>query len=210
MTTQRSLVVGMTDYSGVPLEDVIEHFSDWHEFAGRKRGVLNRLRIELDALGRSHRLAEGTDHLNYCDDVFRRLEYECARLAHELSLGVQERDLDAVVQLYNMVQHADKACVEFQKSLKLYEKPSSESDVALGSVYRETRDGILAFLNLPNTIPRLRTFLGIEPAPITKGATPPMWGRLQRTIEGEARVRGRLWTVITTIIALVLAFLALI
>ena len=211
MTTQRSLLAGMTDYRGVPYEDIVEHFVEWRDFAARLREVAGTLRNRLEAMESTGPVAEGLDFLAYSDDLFRRLEYDCGRLAEELPSGVHERHLDTLAQLVSKVADADDACINFQKSLHLFLVRNEEPEATLLDVYSKTRDGVIGFLDIGNTIPRLRVFLGAPP-PVVHNDFPgktPFWHRIQNFIEREDQVRGLVWKVVVPILMLLLAFLAL-
>ena len=209
MSTERSVLIGFTDYTGVPFEDILDHIRDWQRVAAHLITVVAALGERVSRLPQSFESQRGLAHLGYMADLFRRLDYDCARLVRELPTGVEERHLQIIASLTHKVEQADRLCVQFNKDL-LLRSEESEPAASLGEVYRQTRDGVLYFVDLANTIPRLATLVGATPpAPGLAGSTQATWRRLESWLRREGEKRGRVWSVLGIAVGLVLAAVAL-
>src|SRR3954471_19654986 len=100
MTRSRSIMAGMTDYTGVPLTDILEHFADWR--AGLDYSVmgLGNIRARLATHTEDRRAADGLGFLDHFVDLFRRFADDCGRLATEMPTGVRTRHVAVVSQMY--------------------------------------------------------------------------------------------------------------
>jgi hypothetical protein len=160
----RSMMAGMTDYTGVPLDDIVSHLRDWRDGTAdtikNLRGLNERVKVE------KARLDGPTDILRYLDffiDLFSRYLVDFERLLPELPENVSDAHIEMVRQIYDSSRQEDRTCVSFkQEHIERGLKDESLRPL-VDNVYQETRGMIIDYRDLSNLIHRLRTFVGIAP-----------------------------------------------
>lgn len=173
MTIKRSLFVGDTDYTGVPLDDILEHFRDWK--AGLETDLVMienlRARIAQELSAPADRNA-GVDFLNYIRDRFSRYVGDFTRLLDEVPYGVHERHVAIVEQLCEDARRVDDGCVLFKQrnNLEGVDFAGDDPQALLADIYARLRDSVVDLFDVCNVIPRLRTFVG---APLSAAAREP-------------------------------------
>lgn len=166
MSRPRSIFAGDTDYTGVPLVDVIDHFVAWRdalrEDIQMNRNILRRL-LEQP---RSHQVRAGEEFCEYFIDLFERFIGDFERLLSELPAGVRTRHIETVSQMYRGARNADRACIVFKRDHHLDAlSPSNRTQNILAEFYRLNRDAVLNLFDLSNVVSRLRTFVDDASAP---------------------------------------------
>ena len=163
MTIKRSLFVGDTDYTGVPLDDILEHFRDWK--AGLETDLVMienlRARIAQELSAPADRNA-GVEFLNYIRDRFSRYVGDFTRLLDEVPYGVHERHVAILEQLCEDARRVDDGCVLFKQrnNLEGVDFAGDDPQALLADMYAALRDSVVDLFDLCNVIPRLRTFVG--------------------------------------------------
>lgn len=166
MSRPRSIFAGDTDYTGVPLADVLDQFVAWRgalrEDIQANRKILDRL-LEQPP---SHQVRAGQEFCEHFVDLFERFIGDFERLMSELPAGVRTRHIETVSQMYRGARDADGTCVAFKRDHHLDAlSPSNRTQNILAEFYRLNRDAVINLFDLSNVVPRLRTFVDDTSAP---------------------------------------------
>jgi hypothetical protein len=165
MPRQRSPIAGCTDYTGVSIEDITEHISQWIE---NLVDDLSRLDKELANVAcHEHHdrclAQEGLYYIEHFKDLFKRYCNDLTLLKKELPKGVQPRHLVIAQQLYQSVKSEDRYCAHFKMANSLDGfAPSDNLRKLLASVYAFTRDSVIDLRDLSNIASRLEALEGIS------------------------------------------------
>lgn len=159
-------MAGMTDYTGVPLDDIVAHFREWSSSLALAVDMLGNIRQRLVAFGDDPAARDGVELVDYFIDLFTRYGGDFDRLLSEMPEGVQEKHVEAVRQLFESAKLEEGTCVEFKRYHHLDAlSPSNRVQNVLAEVYRLTRDEVINLKDLSNVVPRLRAYVGAAPAP---------------------------------------------
>ncbi len=189
MTRPRSILAGMTDYTGVGLEDIAAHLRDWHDSTARAIEFLERqIPVSEERAKLLVNPAEVTRYVAYFIDLFKRYLADLERLVKEIPTGVQEKHVEVVSQLFNSSQAEEHYCVRFKNDFVYKPLPNEEMRPFLDDIYVETRDQLIDYKDLSNLVSRLRTFVDQAPSGDEQALklTPGIWG-----IGLDLRVLGR-------------------
>lgn len=180
MTRRRSILAGMTDYTGVALADIVEHIRQWHDMTRDALTKLGTLRAGVEqAAARLESPEEVVSYIEHFGDLFERYRGDFQRLIEEIPRGVREAHVEIVTQIYQSSEHEDNICVEFKRRHISRELPDESVRPLVDDIYSETRSILISYRDLSNVVPRLRTFVG---APATGSAhevlqlKPAFWG----------------------------------
>jgi hypothetical protein len=156
----RSVFAGGTDYTAVPLSDILEHLQGWSEALAADITWLGGYRRRLAAFGPNHDTSDGLAYTDYFIDLFTRYRQDIDRLRVELPIGVYSRHIELVDQLYRGAREAEDRCVDFKRHHQLDGlSPNDKLQHTLAEAYRHTRGAVVDLFDLSNMIPRLQTFL---------------------------------------------------
>ena len=168
MPRNRSLIAGMTDYTGVDLEDIERHLRDWRDNTADAIGSLAECLKEVEE---KRALLEAPNavntYINYFIDLFTRYLADFDRLLHEFPSGVRNTHVEILSQIFQSSKFEDNRCVQFKN--QYIEKGLEHEEIRplLDRICRETRGQIIDYLDLSNLVIRLRTFAlanGPQPA----------------------------------------------
>ena len=88
MVHKRSIMAGMTDYTGVRLDDILVHLREWKEYVEQTIADLEQLKKGVhDAAERLHNPRGMVDYIDYFTGLFSRFAKEFDRLIRELPTG---------------------------------------------------------------------------------------------------------------------------
>lgn len=123
MTTsarKRSLSAGMTDYTGVSMDVILEHLRDWRDETARAIEALRGLDREID----QHR-----DQLDWPDEIHRYVELfldllgryrgDFDRLLLEMPRLVTAAHVEIVQQIHDSASHEEEHCRRFNRAVQL-------------------------------------------------------------------------------------------
>lgn len=164
MTYERHYLVGMTDYTGVSLHDILDPLRQWERVTDK---AVTRLNEHLIQVRRDkERLKNAKEVVNYClffQDLFGRYLFDIRRLIKELPAGVKEGHVEIVRQLFQSAKSEDDVCVRFKNDWVYKSLPDESMRPLLDRIYADTRDILMDYRDFSNLVPRLKTFVGDEP-----------------------------------------------
>src|ERR1035438_1707727 len=165
MSYQRSIMAGMTDYTGVAIGDIVEHLRDWKTGTEQTTTKLHALRQAVeDASDRLHNPAGITGYIDHFANLFSRFAAEFDRLVSELPSGVRQSHADAVRALYDSARLEEALCVQFNRDhIQRYIEDDNLRHSVIDAIYGETRDLIVDYFDLSNLAPRLQALAGNSP-----------------------------------------------
>ena len=166
MPRKRAMIAGMTDYTGVGMEDILAHFRDWQRMTEETIPALRQLRKKVES--RLEVFEDPTDVLDYIDhfcDLFERYASDFRRLVEELPRGVRESHVETVSQLYSSSRLEDKECVDFKREFIQHGLRNEQARPTLDAIYSETRNTVIDYRDLSNLVARLRAFSTSPPQP---------------------------------------------
>lgn len=166
MVKKRSLLAGMTDYTGVSFDDILLHLGDWRDLTAQTITTLQRLREEVEKYSDRLDYPEHVrDYINYFADLFTRYLNDFERLVTESRHSVTNSHLEIVEQLCTSSSHEEHICIQFRRD-HIHRSIKDESlRYLVDEIYRETRGLLVDYKDLGNLLLRLRTFVGATPSP---------------------------------------------
>jgi hypothetical protein len=161
MTHERSNLAGMTDYTGVSLEDIVLHFNRWKSTTEQ---TIVDLRRYLEKAKQQSEILENPDEvisfLQYFIDLFSRYLNDIGRLVREIPKGVTAANIEIVQQLYRSSKLEEGVTIRFKQNWVHKHLLHEEARPLLDKIYGDTRDQLIDYRDLSNVMPRLRTFVG--------------------------------------------------
>ena len=174
MVRPRSLFAGDTDYTGVPLADIIAHLEGWRAALREDIAVSNNIRQRLLLNAQSPAVRDGEEFADYFVDLFERFAGDFDRLLGELPRGVRQRHVEIVAQMYRAARDADTFCVRFKQRHNLDAlSPNDPVQNILAEFYRLNRDAVINMFDLSNVISRLKTYVEEGSARVEASLTVP-------------------------------------
>jgi len=160
MQHKRNILAGMTDYTGVSLEDILSDFSDWLQHTSETVERLEKYALKVEenkALIENPR--EVSSFIEFFLNLFSRYRSDLQTLVDELPEGAVEAHIAMVKQLYESSKLAEEYTIRFKNEWLCKSLPHEEIRNLLDAVYGDTRDMLIDYRDLSNVIPRLRVFL---------------------------------------------------
>jgi len=162
---KRDLFAGMTDYTGVSMEDILSHLRDWRD---QTLGCIEALLGYVgDVEAHRDQLDSPNDIVRYLEffvDLFGRYAGDFERLLLELPMGVTEAHVEIVRQIY------DSAVLEESRGSR-FARDHVETGVEdeglrwlVDKIYQDSFGMLVDYHDLSNLGPRLRTFVGADRA----------------------------------------------
>jgi len=170
MSYQRDMIAGMTDYTGVPREDILEHFREW---LARTTRMIERLKSYREKVNAQEALFENprevVQFIDFFIDLFTRYSGDLQRLVSEMPEAITQAHIEIIEQLYSSSKHEERYTITFKQDWVHKSLPHEEVRPLLGDIYGKTRDLLIDYRDMSNLVPRLRVFLATEhhaPPPI--------------------------------------------
>lgn len=186
----------MTDYTGVTLPDILEHFRSWREGTQEVIDTLSSLRASvLDAKVQFHLPNEVLTYIDSMSDLLARYRGDFDRLVRELPHGVTNAHVEIVSQIYESSIHEERWCIQFKRDHIEHSTHEESVRPILDKIYGESRDMLIDYRDLSNVVPRLRTFVGSgvgASSPDLITLKPSFWGVGVDVKEAARRIR-RWW-----------------
>jgi DNA-binding CsgD family transcriptional regulator len=192
----RSIFAGMTDYAGVPMDVILSDLRDWRDKTARSVEELKRLKAKVETY--RDRIDWPNAKLAYIDyfiDRFSRYIGDFERLLTELPRSVRGTHIQIVQQMYESADRHQRRCLQFKDE---HIERSLKDETLRGlidSIYCDTREMLIDYLDLINLVPRLRTFIG-APMEASGGSGPHQSlakkGGNAQAARGKARVNSPL------------------
>lgn len=159
---KRSLMAGMTDYTGVSLEVILAHLRDWRGETAKCIEALAHLQGEAER--HRQQLDRPNDILAYChffSDLLRRYLGDFDRLLAELPRLVTVAHVEIVQQIYGSASHEEEHCVRFSRDHIERQMKNEGLRRLVDEIYGQSRSMLIDYHDLSNLAPRLRTFVGM-------------------------------------------------
>ena len=164
MVRKRSVMAGMTDYTGVPFGDILAHLRDWRDLTAQTIKNLQDLRAKVEQHAERLDYPDDIhDYLGYFVDLFSRYLGDFERLVKELPEGVTDSHIELVTQLYESSEHEQRVCIEFSRDHINRGIKDERLRYLVDDIYRESRGLLVDYGDLSNLVSRLRTFVGTVP-----------------------------------------------
>jgi hypothetical protein len=161
MVLKRSIMVGMTNYTGAAFEDILAHPREWRDATIEDIRQLRQLRLQVEAnrtrLDRPGVILSFIDHFI---GLFPRYLGDFQRLLQELPGGVGERHVEIVRQLYESSDEEQHYCTIFTQRHIDRDLKDEEMRGLLDEIYAVVRGRLNDYQDLSNLRPRLATFVG--------------------------------------------------
>ena len=160
---ERALFSGTTDYTGVPLEDILSHLRNWRDDTSSCVKDLQRFEGEVEV----HREEFYTPddilwYIRFFIDLLGRYVADFDRLIKEMPESVTEAHVEIVRQMH------DRAVLERDRGIR-FSADQVEGGVKdeavrwlVDAIYRQSAGMIADYDDLSNIVPRLRTFVGVR------------------------------------------------
>lgn len=165
MVHQRNILAGMTDYTGVSLEDILSDFEGWLKLTSKTieklQGYITKVEGNKDLIENPR---EVLSFLHFFINLFERYRNDLETLINEMPAGVVEAHIEIVKQLYESSKLEEDYTIRFKNDWVHKSLPYEEMRLLLDDIYGETRNIIVDYRDLSNIISRLKTFL----RPMTK------------------------------------------
>jgi hypothetical protein len=157
----RSAIQCGTDYTGVPLEDIYQHLSEWKETTQELLRNLEDYRLQvMKNEKRIDHADEVLDFILFSSDLFTRFLGDYDRLLAEIPSGVTEAHVEIISQMVKRSDYHKGACVQFKKDHIAKNLRDESIRPLLDRIYADTGNEIVNYSDLHNVIPRLRTYVG--------------------------------------------------
>lgn len=156
----RSYLAGMTDYTGISLEDVHAHLRDWLANTDKTIDVLRGYREKVE--NESNLLKNPREVISFIDhfvDLFTRYRNDLERLMTETKNEVTASHIEIVNQLYKSSMLEEQSTIRFRDDWVYKTLPHEEMRPLLDGIYGNTRDMLIDYRDLSNLTPRLKTFV---------------------------------------------------
>lgn len=169
----------MTDYTGVPLNDIVDHLGQWSEETGKAIAALNRQRgVVAQERTRFESPEDILWYIDYFVDLFMRYQGDIDRVLAEISAGVREAHIEILGQILRSSDHEAARCLAFKRDHISHRLRDEHARPDLDKIYSETRSMLTDFQDLSNVIPRLKTYVGLisTASPEVLQLKPGLWG----------------------------------
>jgi hypothetical protein len=162
MVHKRSIMAGMTDYTGVSLDDILIHLREWKEYVEQTTAELQQLKKAVhNAAGRLHNPRGIVDYIDHFTGLFTRFAGEFDRLIRELPPGVRQSHVDAVRAIYDSSRFEDEVCRQFKREhIERHIEDDSLRYNVVDEIYGKSGDLLANNLDLSNLAPRLQALVG--------------------------------------------------
>jgi len=149
----------MTDYTGVPLKDILYNFEKRISFSLKTISNLQKYEIQVK---NNDKLIENSncvlDFIGHFIDVFSRYNNDIRTLIHELPNGMRESHIEILNQLYESSISEEKYTISFKGDWVHKPLPHEEMRPLLDRIYSETRGLVGDYSDLPNIVRRIKTY----------------------------------------------------
>jgi GGDEF domain-containing protein len=161
---KRSLMAGMTDYTGVSMDVILAHLRDWRD---ETAGAIEALR-RLDRAVDQHR-----NDLNWPDEIRGYVEFfidllgrylgDFDRLLSEMPRLVTAAHVEIVQQIYDSASHEEEYCLRFKRDHIVRPMKDEELRWLGDDIYEQSKSMMIDYHDLSNLVRRLRTFVATAP-----------------------------------------------
>ena len=153
------MLVGETDYTGVPLRDICADLDDWLENTNSTIKALRVLRERVDNNASSIEYPDEVQRfMEICEDRLSKFSGDLKRLKRELPQGVASRHIETIQQIYSSAVSQDRRITRFRDDHVFRPTQPEEVQRVLEETYITLREQFLDYRDLSNVAARLRTY----------------------------------------------------
>lgn len=160
MGHQRSLLAGMTDYTGVSLSDILADFENWLKLTSETVEKLQRYAGKIE---KNKSLIENPrevlSFIYFFIDLFERYRNDLEKLLREMPDGIVDAHIETVKQLYESSKLEEDYTIRFKSDWICKSLLHEEMRPLLDDIYGDTRNLIVDYRDLSNVVKRLRALL---------------------------------------------------
>lgn len=161
---KRSLMAGMTDYTGVSLDVILAHLRDWRDETAECIETLSHLQGEVERHRQQlNRSGDIIAYVSFFNDLFGRYLGDFDRLLTELPRLVTAAHVEIVQQIYDSASHEEEYSVRFKSDHIEGQMKNEGLRWLVDDIYKQSRGMVSDYRDLSNLVPRLRTFVGAAP-----------------------------------------------
>lgn len=161
---KRSIMAGMTDYTGVSMSVILAHIRDWRDETAKCVEALSRLQEEVGRhSGQLDQPDEIAAYVRFFIDLLERYSGDFDRLLTELPRFVTDAHVEIVQQTYRSASHEEQHCVRFNRDHIGRQLKDEKLRWLVDDIYKESRSMLIDYQDLSNLVPRLLTFVGTMP-----------------------------------------------
>jgi hypothetical protein len=154
-------MAGMTDYTGVSVEDVIPHIADWRQETVKVIEALRAYKSQVENNAPSFDAPRAILlYLDYFMDLFQRYAGDFARLEVELPVSVEQCHVATLANLYKSACHEEDYCDDFKRKHIERELRDESRRPILDRIYQDTKGMLVDYWDLSNLVPRLECLVG--------------------------------------------------
>ena len=158
---RRALFAGMTDYTGVPMEDILSHLRDWRD---QTVGCIEALYgFERDVEAHRDQLDLPDEIVGYIEffmDLFGRYAGDFERLLVELPKVVTEAHVETVRQIYDSAVLEESRGSRFARDHVEDGLKDEGPRWLVDGIYQQSAGMLVDYHDLSNLAPRLRALAG--------------------------------------------------
>src|SRR5215813_54010 len=115
MARKRSPHAGMTDYTGVDLDNIFKHLCQWKDMTGEAISSLQELSWRVDEEASKLKNPEDVrTYIAHFSDSFQRYYEDFKRLVSELPSGVLDSHIEIISQIYMSSSSEEYLCRKFR------------------------------------------------------------------------------------------------
>lgn len=188
-------MAGMTDYTGVPLSDILNHLGEWTAETGTVIDTLKGERAVVETQRSKFEFPKDiVRYIDYFIDLLSRYRSDFKRVIAEIPAGVRDVHVEILTQIARSSRYEEEHCVEFKRQHITHRLPDESVRADLDTIYGETRSMLVDYRDLSNLVLRLRTFVGSSSAskPEVVSLKPGLWG-VSVDLKQAARRIGLWW-----------------
>ncbi len=157
------MLAGMTDYTGVALEDILGHLRQWRKHTAEVVDYYRDAPAKVDDIATKLEMERDARQFAALSlDLFQRYLADFDRLLEELPRGVREAHVEILVQLVRGIEPAVDLCIAF--SNRQINRPLQHEEIRpfLDRLYAEAEAQLEDYRDLSNVVPRLKTYVGSD------------------------------------------------
>jgi len=161
MAIQRSILAGMTDYTGAELKDIIEELDIFISLTKRSIKELSNLDIKVQQAPEKFDFPNDIiDHINEFNNKFSRYLIELRRVREEVENSIETRHVESIKNLFINSQFDETACRRFKNDNICRSLKDESVRPIVDKIYEVTMGVAVDYRNLSNMKACLERFVG--------------------------------------------------
>lgn len=160
MGHQRSLLAGMTDYTGVSLSNILADFENWLKLTSE---TVEKLQRYAEKIEENRSLIENPrevlSFIYFFINLFERYRNDLEKLLREMLDGIVDVHIETIKQLYESSKLEEDYTIRFKNDWICKSLLHEEMRPLLDDIYGDTRNLLVDYRDLSNVVKRLRALL---------------------------------------------------